>query len=303
MRNFCLLALAIITIFAPSGCKKDDTGKNQKDIQIIPLDVQTVAQLPMALYESSGIIVSSPNRVWSHNDSGNSNELFLFDTTGTILRTLTIVNATNIDWEDLAIDTQGRVYINDAGNNNNNRRDLKIYRIPNLNSISGDGVLAEVISFEFEDQTLFPPPSTYRNFCIEAIVWKDGFIFMFTKDRSSPITGYTKMYRVPDEPGDYTAQLIDSFYVDNQNHPARVTAADINLQTGELVLLTRTRVLSFKNYPGNIFFKGNVIDYQFTSLIGQAEAIAFINENELYITSEGAIGTPGNLYKVKLFNQ
>ena len=47
---------------------------------------------------------------------------------GTILRTISIANASNIDWEDLA-ENDTHLFIADIGNNNGNRQDLKIYTI------------------------------------------------------------------------------------------------------------------------------------------------------------------------------
>lgn len=264
---------------------------SQQDIEARPIVKQ-----PDVLIESSGIYVSGPNRIWAHNDSGNTNELFCFDTTGQLLRTLLISNATNIDWEDLAVDDQKRVYINDAGNNNNNRTDLKIYRIPNPDSIPEDEVQAEVINFVFEDQYQFPPPPSNRNFDIEAMIWKSDSLFLFTKNRSNPQTGYSKMYRLPAHPGIYTAQLIDSVYLGSTNEEARVTAADINPVTGELLLLTRTKIVSFRAYPGNRFFDGYITEYFFTEPMGQIEAIGFVDNNRLFITEEVTGPNTGFLY-------
>lgn len=291
MKTKITLILFTLVIF---GCVKDEPVPASEVI----IHPRVITSLPGILYESSGIHVTAPNVIWTHNDSGHTNQLFQIDTIGNLVRTLTVVNATNVDWEDLAVDDQGRVYINDAGNNNNNRRDLVIYRIPDPDSIESYQVEAERIDFVFEDQTEFPPPPSYRNFCIEATIWKDDSIFMFTKDRSDPITGYTKMYAVPAVPGTHVAVLLDSLYVDNENHPARITSADYNPATGEMVLLTRTRILSFTDFPGNRFFDGRIVDYQFSHLIGQVEAIAFVQNNRLYITSEGSPGQAGNLFEV-----
>jgi hypothetical protein len=74
-----------------------------------------LSQIP----ESSGIVKSRrhPGVFWVHNDSGNSATLFAVDRQGRILNQFAIA-APNIDWEDVAIDDQGRLYIGDIGNNN-----------------------------------------------------------------------------------------------------------------------------------------------------------------------------------------
>jgi hypothetical protein len=294
-----MFTIFAIILMAFSGCVKDENDK-PKEIIVVHLDIEQLGQLPVNLVESSGVVISGPNIIWSHNDKGNTNQLFLVDTTGALLKTITVSNAQNTDWEDLAVDDQGRVYINNAGNNNNDRTDLSIYRISNPNDISGNTLQAEIIEFAYEDQTEFPPSLTNRNYDVEAIVWRNDSIHLFTKDRSTPYTGYTKNYVIPATPGNHLAVLVDSFFISNINYPAPVTAADYNHQTGELVLLTRDRILSFTNYPGNKFFKGDVFDYQFTSSIGQAEAIGFVNDRKIYITEEGSISSPGFIYKVVL---
>lgn len=295
--NFGLFLLLMMGLFA---CVKDNKNPQPDDDLPGQLSIRQMVRLPATLIESSGLLVLSDNKLWTHNDSGNTNELFCIDTTAAIIRTLLISNVQNHDWEDLAIDTQGRVYICDTGNNNNNRTNLAIYRIPNPETIAGNSVTAEIISYYFEDQTSFPPPQTQRHYDVEAVVWKDDSLFMFTKNRCTPFTGETRLYAIPAQPGNHIARLLGSFHVEGDQFQARITAADLNPQTGELVLLTRSRILSFTNYPGNRFFEGKVIDYKFPVQLGQAEAIAFFTSRKLYITEEGFSGQGGFLYEVIL---
>src|SRR5579871_1516352 len=57
------------------------------------------------LEEASGIAASThyPNMLWTHNDSGNPNDIFLIDSTGTIRGRWFISNGSNRDWEDICI--------------------------------------------------------------------------------------------------------------------------------------------------------------------------------------------------------
>jgi len=68
--------------------------------------------------EPSGIVASRkhPGIFWVHNDSGNAPLLFAVKQDGSLLREYS-VEATNLDWEDLAIDNSGHLYIGDIGNN------------------------------------------------------------------------------------------------------------------------------------------------------------------------------------------
>lgn len=264
----------------------------------IDLDYRIITELPSVIIESSGLAVQNTNEIWTHEDSGNNNEIYYIDTTGQLKRVLKITNATNVDWEDLTVDSQGRFYISDAGNNNNKRTDLVIYRIPNPDDIASGSVTAEKIEFSYEDQTEFPPPKPQRNFDCEAIIWHEDSLFLFTKNRTNPFNGFCRLYKLPALPGNHIAQLIDSVYIGSDAQTGRVTSADINRSSGELVLLTSTKIVSFKNYPGNDFFKGNRIDYNFKSLPGQVEGIAFVTPNKLYMSSEGSGTKPGKLFEI-----
>lgn len=258
--------------------------------------------LPSVVPESSGMVMSTNHQIWTHSDSGDPNLLWKVDTLGNVVRTLRIQNAINTDWEDLARDQQGNIWINDAGNNGQGRRDLKMYRIQNPDLHSLDTVQAIVLNFSFEDQTAFPPPVTQHNFDIEAISWFADSLYLFTKDRSTPFTGYTKMYVLPADSGNYIARLVDSFFVDADAQRGRITAADIDTSTGTLALLTRAQILCFYNYPGTRFFSGSVHRYFFQGRVDQVEALAFVNRNTLYMTDEGspANNVNGSLYEVKL---
>ena len=258
-----------------------------------------VTHIPNAISESSAIAVITPNHIWSLNDAGNTNEIFCFDTTGFMLKEVLVSNASNIDWEDLAVDNQNRMYINDAGNNMNNRHDLKILRIPDPDNLSGNVVQAEVINFTLEDQVQFPPPNSNFNYDIEAIIWKSDSLFLFTKNRCIPQTGICKLYSLPAQPGTYTAKLRDAIFLGTTDKEARVTSADINHLTGELLLLTETKIVSFTDYPGNRFFSGDMVSYYFSNTVGQIEGIAFADNERLYITEEGNDKSGGYLYEVK----
>jgi hypothetical protein len=69
-----------------------------------------------ALDENSGLIFYNGNII-THNDSGDQANLYeISASTGAIIRTVAITNATNMDWEDIAQDAS-YIYIGDIGNN------------------------------------------------------------------------------------------------------------------------------------------------------------------------------------------
>jgi hypothetical protein len=73
---------------------------------------------PRRLPEVSGIVKSRRHAdiFWIHNDSGNPPLLFAIRKDGTIVREFRLA-VPNIDWEDIAIDDQGHLYLGDIGNN------------------------------------------------------------------------------------------------------------------------------------------------------------------------------------------
>lgn len=90
----------------------------------------------VALEEASGLAYSqkNPGKLWSHQDSGNTNMLFLIDAeTGEIITRYRIEGTVNIDWEDIEIsfgpeEGETYLYVSDTGDNNQRRRSYTIYR-------------------------------------------------------------------------------------------------------------------------------------------------------------------------------
>ena len=80
--------------------------------------------------EASGIVKSRrfPGIFWVHNDSGNAPRLFAVRGDGRIVRRFRLA-IPNLDWEDIAIDDRGHLYLGDIGNNTGLLRTRVIYRI------------------------------------------------------------------------------------------------------------------------------------------------------------------------------
>ena len=133
-------------------------------------------ELPNQVEETSGLLYYN-NKIITHNDSGSDANLYEIDPeNGEITRVVTVVNATNIDWEDLGQDDT-YIYIADIGNNNGNREDLKIYKILKSDFISSTNVTSQEITFSYEDQTDFSSQPNNSNFDAEAIcVYQDQIL-------------------------------------------------------------------------------------------------------------------------------
>lgn len=163
-------------------------------------EVSWVGPLPASIQESSGLLLVG-NRFVTHNDSGNTPELFVLDTASLeVVRRVLITNAENTDWEALAQDAVS-IYIGDIGNNLGNRRDLKVLRISKEDFSRADAVEASVISYAYEDQSGFGGTQN-SDWDAEALLAGPDSLFIFTKQWQG---GETVAYRIPKEPGQYRA--------------------------------------------------------------------------------------------------
>jgi hypothetical protein len=83
-----------------------------------------------AIRENSGIVASRKHVgvFWTINDSGNPPALFAITRDGKLIREYPVA-AENTDWEDIATDDAGRLYIADTGNNRNDREEVRVFRI------------------------------------------------------------------------------------------------------------------------------------------------------------------------------
>jgi hypothetical protein len=83
-----------------------------------------------AIREASGIVASRRHAgvFWVHNDSGHLPVVYAVRRDGSLLRQYTVA-APNLDWEDIASDDDGHLYLGDIGNYRQLLRVRAIYRI------------------------------------------------------------------------------------------------------------------------------------------------------------------------------
>ncbi|HCA83793.1 MAG TPA: hypothetical protein DEP18_08390, partial [Flavobacteriales bacterium] len=69
--------------------------------------------------------------------------------------------------------------------------------------------------------------------------WMDNNLYLFSKDNSKPYSGYTKLYRLSDQPGERTAELLDSMLLGKGGYLEHsVTGAAFDRKNKRMVLLT-----------------------------------------------------------------
>jgi len=255
-----------------------------------------IEDLPKFLDEVSGTeYIQSSNLVWMLNDSGNQPKLYAFTKEGNFLREV-YVKTKNNDWEDLTSDDLGNLYIGDFGNNDNDRKHLKIYKVAK-EYLTKKNAEVEEIAFEYENQNKFPPKKKDRFFDAESFFYYNNHFYIFTKSRVKKEYGKTFLYKIPATKGNHTAKLIGEF--DNgKKNDSWITSADITDDGKKVILLSQKNILVFSEFKDDQFLSGKVkvIDLKHYS---QKEGISFI-DNNILITDEKSGGEGGNLYQLKI---
>lgn len=258
--------------------------------------LEVTGELPKKLSENSAIEVIGSG-IWTVQDHGNSEEVFRIGADGKLLHSLQIEGVKNNDWEELASDAEGNLYIGDMGNNDNNRRDLAIYKIPSATLNQNTATVAASTQFHYPEQTDFPPKKTQRLFDCEAFFQHNGFFYLFTKNRSKGFDGTTYLYKVPNQPGSFAAVKIGEFKTCPNFHGCAVTAADISPDGKKVILLTSSKVFVFEEFPSDNFLDGKVSVIDLVE-VSQKEGAGFLDDNTLIISEEGSKKT--RLYRLDL---
>lgn len=262
--------------------------------------IEELFSMPKKIKESSAVeVTEKSDLIWTLEDSGNDPLLFALNLKGEIVNTVEITDAKNNDWEDLTSDKDGNLYIGDFGNNDNDRKDLSIYKINDSDLSKKEASVAEKTAFFFPEQTLFPPKKSERFYDVESFFLFENHFYLFTKNRSSKFDGTTLLYQVPNQPGNHPAKLISSFKTcDNFNHCA-VTSADISPDGKKVALLSADKVWIFTEFTSPNFLSGKVEQIDLNNFT-QKEGICFVGNDELYITDEKDKKTGGKLYRLIL---
>jgi len=284
--------LLLLCLFCSIGCSKDNPT-----IQSGVFELQEITSLPSVLKEASGLEIKD-NTYWSFNDNSGKKELYQFDKTGSLVNTFSI-NAKRQDWEDIAQDKAGNLYLGDFGNNDNDRKDLRIYKIEAADLISNATIEPTIIHFSLEDQSQFPPPKTQRSFDVEALIALNDYLYLFTKDRSKPFLGNTKVYQLSTQVGTHTATLLGLFTTDSKSAKGAITSADNSPNNNKIALLSNQVIWVFSNFTGTNFFDGTIERFDLP-IQRQMEGLVFEDDCTLLLINEHTDKQSGQLYRVTI---
>ncbi|PLX08156.1 MAG: hypothetical protein C0596_07605 [Marinilabiliales bacterium] len=250
--------------------------------------------------ETSGLVFHN-GELWTHNDSGGEAALYSIDTTnGSIIRTVSINNASNNDWEDICKD-DNYLYIGDIGNNSGARDDLKIYRI-SLNDLENpetESIEAEIINFAYNPE-IYSGKFTNRNntnFDCEAFIAFGDSLYLFSKNW---LDNQSYLYALPKNPGDYIISPRDTL-----NTNGLVCGADYDESSNTIAMIgyqygipAPSLFFILTDFANDDFFSGTFIRKELELNGCQTEAVVFRNSNRLWFTNEQFLTYTQGLYYI-----
>jgi hypothetical protein len=250
-------------------------------LSILSLQAQKATALPECLAEISGIQYINDSTLIAHNDGGNESALYVLNFKGELKKKVIIKNIKNSDWEDITYNGD-YIFIGDIGNNTNKRNKLKIYRVAIEDVLSKDSIVAQTMSFSYAEQTSYPPAKKELNFDAECLLYAEGFLWIFSKNRTEPFDGISNVYKFKFENNadivlkkEYSISVGKSGWLHDS-----FTGGDYAF--GYFYLITYNRILKYELENG----KFNLIKEQKFGEYNQKEAITVIKENDLLVANE-----------------
>jgi len=183
----------------------------------------------MRIKESSGVIASRryANVFWTHNDGGGPKKqvLYAIDREGNTRAAFPVTDATFHDWEDIAIDDAGHLFLGDIGNNDAKRDMLAVYEIDEPDPTANISAISPKRGW-----TLKFPNAPFD--CESLFIWKDyGYVIskLFNK-------AHAQIFRFPlqDTTEPQMLELVATTKIESP-----VTGADISADGNLLGLVAK----------------------------------------------------------------
>lgn len=263
----------------------------------------TPEQAPIAvgqIDEASGLAasVNMPGYLWTVQDSGQPNALYLISKDGKSIKQYNVPGSTNHDWEEVAIgpgpdNGVSYLYIADTGNNNQPVTPTNtIYRIPEINGADGSFSqnALQKITFSYPDG-----PRDAEAIVVDPVM-KD--IFVLSKEMQG-----TNIYKLPFPQSVNDVTVAEK--VGSVPGVVMATAASISKDGSEIAVRTYLAVFYWKRGNGESVGQTLVKSANQTLMVAlepQGEAICFENESKgFYTLSEkgNAASVSLNFYKRK----
>lgn len=243
------------------------------------MKVERSGTLDRMLDECSGLCPSPwSDHLLALNDSGGEAEIYEISKKGKLVQIHPVPGAVNRDWEEITTDSAGNVYIGDFGNNSNRRKDLTIYKYSQGGSAGGAsaGRFTQKITFRYADQAF--EAGEKKEYDCEAFFWANDSLYLFTKSWEKGVKT-SRMYVLPDQPGDYEVAPRDEAFF-----KAQITGAAISPDKDQFALISYGKIFLFGIKDRQIGFRFPVACINIARK--QTEAIMFEGAEHLLFTNE-----------------
>jgi hypothetical protein len=275
--------------------------------------VEEVGLLSDELGESSGLAVSrtQPGILWSHNDSGDGPNLYAIDHAGRPLAKIAVTNAVAHDWEDMAsgpcpsdltTTSSNCLFLADIGDNGRTREELTVYVVaePRLDRARRQPPTVAAVSFRYR----YPHgPDDSEAFAM----LPSGDATIISKGRSGTID-FFRLSAAKITAALGTGQVVTADYDGN-------TGIVPDLRTGRLATGAAAsldgKTLVVRTYNEVFFYSATTIDEAgrrwqrrgqpcfLGDLEPQGEAIDYLDDETLLLTSERLRGQPAAIHRVR----
>lgn len=273
------------------------------------LPPEPAGRLPAAVRESSGLAASRLRAgvFWTHEDSGGEPVLRAITTDGTLLGTVRIAGARNLDWEDAAsftLDGRACLLVADTGDNQARRSDCVLYVIPEPDPAGLDAGAEQRVEAAWRIPVVYPDgPRDCEAVAVDA---REGRVYLLAK-RTTPHGLYALPLRpapadtttpVAERVGEMTAfpaaDGAERFLPKPSGaYRAQPTGMDFATDGSAAVVVTYGEVLVYPKMAGETWAAALARPGEVLAPHGlpQAEAVAFGPggvEEGIHVTSEGA---------------
>jgi hypothetical protein len=228
--------------------------------------------------ELSGVVASrrQPGVLWVHNDSGDTARVFAIGLDGATRAEVQVDGACAIDWEDIALGADGRVYVADTGDNRAARGHVSLYRFaePQVERLRGAelSVAAERVDVRYSDGASHD---------VEAMLVdpRSGDVVLVTKEQASATARVFVVTQAQFASGRATAQLAGEVVTG-----PRIVAGDVRIDGGEIVLRTYLGAWRFDRQPGETLAQALGRGGQRFGVPDRAESIAYLPGDRSLVT-------------------
>lgn len=276
--------------------------------------LQATFQAPR-LVESSGVAVSRahPDVLWSHNDSGDGPYLYATDRRGTDRGRLTVAGADAIDWEDMALGpcpvaskpaARACLYLADTGDNLERRPFVTLYAIPEPEPPrdAGDTLrttgVAAVLPLRYPDgahdvEGMYVSPRDTAVYLISKGARRGSAIRLYRVDRGawSPRDSSRELA---------VASRVQTLDITPIPEAGRVVTGAAVRPNGRVVAVrTYSEIYLFYPRVGGRLLPAREHPCNIAGIDIGGEAIDFLDDTTLVLTSEANAGRPGAINVVK----